>query len=335
MSRATITDIAKELSISPSTVSRALRNHPDISQATKDKVIDTANKFDYFPDTLAQGLKKQRTNTIGIIVPEIQHHFFSSAISGIEDITYSAGFTIMVCQSNEDYEREKLHVRALVSNRIAGLLISLSQSTDDISHFDVLKRRNIPVVFFDRTHEKITDSQVIVDDYKGAYELVCHLIERGYKRIAHLAGPENISIGRNRLNGYRDALTAHGIAIDEKYIVSGGFRQEDGTNGIQKLLQLDTPPDAVFAVNDPVALGAFIVLKEKKLRIPEDIALAGFSNNPFSSIIEPPLTTVDQAAHEIGKTAARLLLDQIESGIVNRKPEIIVHETKLIIRKST
>ncbi len=176
---------------------------------------------------------------------------------------------------------------------------------------------------------------MIVDDYKGAYELVCHLIERGYKRIAHLAGPENISIGRNRMNGYRDALIDHGIAIEEKYIVTGGFRQEDGTSGIEKLLQLDTPPDAVFSVNDPVALGAFIVLREKKLRIPEDIALAGFSNNPLSSIIEPPLTTVDQAAYEIGRSSARLLLNQIEAGAVNQKPEIIVHETKLIIRKST
>ncbi len=148
MSHATIKDIAKVLSISPSTVSRALRDHPDISKETKEKVLKTAKTLDYFPDSLAQGLKSRRTNTIGIIVPEIKHHFFSSAISGIEDVTYNSGFTILVCQSNESIEREKINLKALVSNRIAGLLVSISQTTTDLSHFDVLKKRGIPVVFF-------------------------------------------------------------------------------------------------------------------------------------------------------------------------------------------
>lgn len=335
MSRATLSDIAREIGRSTSTVSRALKNHPDISKATKEKVREIAERLDYFPDTLAQGFKNQRTTTIGIIVPEIQHHFFSSAISGIEELMYNAGFTIMVCQSNEDYEREKLNLRALVSNRVAGLLVSLSETTFDVSHFDILEKRKIPVVFFDRTHKDITATQVVVDDYQGAYELVKHLVERGYKRIAHIAGPENIMIGRERERGYRDALLAHGLAVDESLIVRGGYRRRDGKSGSEKILNLSPAPDAIFAVNDPVALGAFVVLKEKGIRIPEDIALAGFSNNPLSSLIDPPLTTVEQFSYNIGKCAAKLLLEQIEKGCDNVSPVTQIEKTKLIIRKST
>lgn len=335
MSRATITDIAKELGISASTVSRALRDHPDTSLATREKVKATADKLDYFPDSLAQGFKKQRTSTIGIIVPEIQHHFFSSAISGIEEIAYEAGFTIMVCQSAENYEREKLNLRAMISNRVAGLLVSLSQTTENIEHFDVLFKRKIPVVFFDRTHEDLKASKVIVDDYDGSYQMVNHLIQKGYKRIAHIAGPSNVLIGKHREQGYRDALIDHGLPIEEDLIIRGGYRKRDGSRGIKKLLELKILPDAVFCVNDPVAIGAFTVLRQKKIRIPEDVALAGFSNNPLSSLIDPPLTTVDQASYEIGKTAVKILLKQIEKGVDKVKPETIIKKTSLIVRKST
>ncbi len=172
MSRVTIKDIAKELSISPSTVSRALRNHPDINKETKRKVQETAKRLDYFPDSFAQALKSKTSNSIGIIVPEIKHHYFSSAISGIEDVTYNSDFSIMVCQSNEDYKREAVNIRALLSKRIAGLLVSVSQTTKDVSHLDILKKRGIPVVFFDRITDDITHSRVIADDYDGAYKAV-------------------------------------------------------------------------------------------------------------------------------------------------------------------
>ena len=335
MARVTIVDIAKELNISASTVSRALRDHPDISQETKSRVMDTATRLDYFPDSLAQGLKKRRTNTIGIIIPEIEHHFFSAAISGIEDVAYKSDFTIMVCQSNEDYEREVINLRALVSNRIAGLLVSISQTTKDISHFDILKKRGIPVVFFDRTNDLIEHSKVIVDDYQGAFDAVTHLIEKGYKRIAHIRGPADISIGSNRFRGYEDALRKHGRLVLHEYIVDGGFRQEDGSNAMRKLLDLPTRPDAVFAVNDPVAIGAYVVLKENKIKIPEEMALVGFSNNPISALLEPALTTVEQPAYEIGATAAKTLLKQINSEDTNLEPTTQVYKTNLIIRQSS
>ncbi len=335
MSRATIKDIAKVLSISPSTVSRALRDHPDISNETKEKVLNTAKELDYFPDSLAQGLKSRRTNTIGIIVPEIKHHFFSSAISGIEDVTYNSGFTILVCQSNESVEREKLNLKTLVSNRIAGLLVSLSQTTTDASHFKVLKKRGIPVVFFDRTIEGLNASKVIVDDFQGAYDIVSHLIQSGYKRIAHIAGPTNISIGNNRLKGYQKALEDNNIPINSDLIIEGGFRQKDGSSAADKLIELENRPDAIFAVNDPVAIGAFSKIKERGLVIPDEMALVGFSNNPVSALIEPALTTVEQPSHEIGRIAAELLLEKIND---SSKAEDVVEKilkTKLIIRQSS
>lgn len=335
MSRATIVDIAKALNISPSTVSRALRDHPDISKATKSKVLETAQRLDYFPDSLAQGLKKRQTNTIGIIVPEIKHHFFSFAISGIEDVAYNSDYTIMVCQSNEDDNRERLNLRALVSNRIAGLLVSISQKTKDISHFDILRKQKIPVVFFDRCNDQITQSRVIVDDYQGAFDAVSHLAQRGYKKIAHICGPDFISISKDRCQGYKDALQAHGLAIDEHYIVKGGMQQDDGSIAIKKLLKLNPKPDAVFAVNDPVAIGAFIVLKQKKIKIPDEMALVGFSNNPISELLDPALTTVEQPAYDIGKSAATILLDQINAGDHEQEPVVKVLKTNLIIRQSS
>jgi DNA-binding LacI/PurR family transcriptional regulator len=335
MSRVTIKDIARELSISPSTVSRALRNHPDISRETKKRVKSTAKRLDYFPDSLAQGLKGRRTNTIGIIVPEIKHHFFSSAISGIEEVTYKSDFTIMVCQSNENYKRERLNLKALVSNQIAGLLVSISQTTTDVSHFDILKKRGIPVVFFDRINENITESKVIVDDYEGAYKAVSHLIERGYKRIAHIAGPDSISIGRNRFDGYKNALTDNGRSFEEQLVIRGGFKQQDGIDAMKKLLNTKPRPDAVFAVNDPVAIGAFSIIKENNIKIPSQIALVGFSNNPISALIDPALTTVEQSSYEIGKTAATLLLKQIKDGSKSIKSVTKILKTMLIIRKSS
>lgn len=335
MSRTTIVDIAKLLKISPSTVSRALRDHPDISKSTKKLVTETAERLDYYPDSMAQGLKKRRSNTIGIIVPEIKHHFFSFAIGGIEEIAYSAGYTIMVCQSNEDYEREVINLRALVSNRVAGLLVSLAQNTKDISHFDILQKRKIPMVFFDRTHELITQNQVIVDDYRGAFDAVSHLIKQGYKKIAHIRGPENISIGRERCRGYKDALKKHGFEINKNLIVEGGFQQDAGSIAVKKLLEMSEKPDAIFAVNDPVAIGAYIVLKERKLKIPQQMALVGFSNNPVSALLEPPLTTVEQPAYEIGKTAVEILLEQIENDDKKIKPVKKILKTNLIIRQSS
>lgn len=330
----TIKDIAKQLNISPSTVSRALRNHPDISPETKKAVNDLAKELDYHPDSVAQSLQKRRTNLIGVIVPEIKHNFFSAAISGIEKVAYRAGYAIIVSQSNENYEREVVNVRALMSNRVAGLLISISQNTIDSEHFRLLERQNTPFVFFDRVCEDVSASKVMVDDFAGAYTATEHLINKGYQRIAHLAGPKHISISKKRLDGYKSALKRSNMLYDERLVVYGGLNEEDGRLGFQQLLQLKKMPDAIFAVNDPVAIGAFEKIKEHGLRIPKDIALVGFSNNPISALVDPSLTTVEQPAYEVGKRAAMLLIEQINSGD-NFVPREEVLKTKLIVRNST
>ena len=331
----TIKDIARQLRLSPSTVSRALRDHPDISRPTKNRVVSLAQELDYHPDTIAQSLQTKKTKTIGVIVPEIKQPFFASVINGIEEVAYAAGYTIMVCQSNETYDREVLYTRTLLSHRVAGLLVSLSQTTRNLDHFKILQRRGVSIVFFDRVSEDIEASKVVVDDYNGAFAVVEHLAEAGYKRIAHLAGPRNLSISKYRLKGYQDALNKHNLPHDEKLIVYGGLDDTDGVVGFQKLFNLKPMPDAVFAVNDPVATGAFVSIKELGLKIPDDIALAGFSNTHVSSLLDPPLTTVEQPSFEIGKTAAHILIEQIITDDQNFVPESIVLKTHLIVRGST
>lgn len=252
-----------------------------------------------------------RTNTIGVIVPEIKHDFFPTALDGIEDVTYKAGYTIIVCKSNESYGREVLNTRALASNRIAGLIVSISQDTQNVEHFKNLINQNIPIVFFDRACNEIESSKVLVDDYEGAVSAVNHLIEKGYKRIAHIAGPKHLSISQSRLNGYISTLNANGLPIIESYIIPGGLHRIDGRSAVKKLKSLPEMPDAIFAVNGPVQLGAYTQIKEYGFRIPQDIALIGFSDDPMSSLVDPPLSTVGQPAYEMGVAAANLLLEEI------------------------
>ncbi len=294
-----------------------------------------AEELDYHPNSIAQSLQKRSSRTIGVIVPAIKHYFFAAVISGIEDVFYEAGYTITVCQSNENYEREVINTRALVSNRVAGLLISISQTTRKSDHFKMLQRRGIPFVFFDRACEDINVDKVVVNDYEGAFKAVEHLILRGYKRIAHLAGPKHISISKDRFRGYLDALKKYNRPFEEELLVCGGFNEEDGILGFQKLRQMKKLPDAIFAVNDPVAMGAFMQIKEMGLKIPDDIALVGFSDIPGVSLLDPPLTTVAQPQYQIGQVAAKMLLQQIDHGPESDVPQIEILKTKLIVRKST
>ena len=309
----TLKDIAHKLGISASTVSRALRNHPAIKAETIELVKKEAAKLEYFPDGVARSLQNKSTKTIGVIVPEIRHDFFSSAIDGIEDRAYQAGYTIIVCKSNEDYDREVLNSRTLVSHRVAGIIASVAQSTKDGQHFMAIKKRGIPVVLFDRIIEGIGVSRVIVDDYVGAYKATQHLIEVGFKRIAHLAGPQNLKISGERLRGYRAALENFNIAYSEELVVYVELDEEHGALGMLKLLKLKKRPDAVVAVNDPVAVGAHREIRSHGFRIPQDIGITGFSNNPITEMIEPQLTTVDQHGYKMGQEAADLLLKEISS----------------------
>jgi DNA-binding LacI/PurR family transcriptional regulator len=331
----TITDIARKLGISTSTVSRALNNHPDISDETKIKVRVIAQQMNYSPNPIARSLKKNTTCTIGIIVPEIMHDFFSSAISGIEEVAYRSGFTIIVSQSNESFEREVINTTALMNHRVAGLIVSISQQTRSGEHFQLLIDRNIPLVFFDRVYGKIHANKVVIDDEKSAYIAVKHLIDRGYKNIAHFTGPEELDICKKRLMGYKKAIENSGIKLDEKLIIYGGLHETDGYKSMEILLNKNFVNGAVFCINDPVAIGAFQKIKEAGFRIPQDFGLVGFSNNKITSLIDPPLTTVDQPSFEMGKKAAEILIDLIENPGRQSEPETVVLNTNLIIRGST
>lgn len=349
MRQTTIKDLAKHLGLSVSTVSRALRDHPDIAGKTKKRVANAARQFDYQPNTLAQSLQSKTSRTIGIIVPEIRHDFFASAISAIEKVANEAGYFVIISQTGESYQHEVLNARALMEHRVAGMVVSISQETEDFEHFRSVMRRGVPVVFFDRAPEELEASKVVVDDRHGAHQATTHLIERGYKRIAHIAGPKNISIGRERLRGYREALTDKGMEYDPALVIDAGFMERDGAKAMRELLEKAPGVDAVFCANDPVAIGAFRYLREKGIAIPGQVALVGFSNNPVTGLIDPALTTVDQPTLAMGETAAQLLLEQIRAGrqaserereegrenTVKVVPETRVLGTELIVRQSS
>lgn len=335
MAQFTIKDLARELGISPSTVSRALRDHPDISNATKERVTATARKYNYQPNLLAQSLQKKRSNTIGVIVPEIRHDFFSTCISGIEEVAYENGFIIMVCQSNETLEREIINTQALVSNRVAGLLIAVSSETTTHEHLQGVLNQNVPLVQFDRVVEELPTSKVVVDDYKAAYGAVTHLIESGYKRIGHMAGQDGIALNSHRFEGYLDALRDHGLRYLEQFHLHGGYREEDGRKGAARYLAMHELPDAILAINDPVAVGLFAEFKKAGVRIPEEVALVGFSDTPAAALIDPALTTVYQPAFEMGRTAAELLMKHFDEEDATVAPETVVLDTELLIRGSS
>lgn len=332
----TIKDIAKSLNISPSTVSRALKDHPDISPATKKAVRKLAKELDYQPNSIALSLRKSKSFTIGIVIPQIVHHFFSTVISGIEDVAYDAGYHVMICQSNESYEREVLNTQALLASRVDGMLVSVSHETNDVKHFESIIKRGIPVVFFDRVVSSLNTSSVEVDDFGGAYRAVEYLLKSGCRRIAHLAGPENLLNSQNRLRGYKKALDDYGVAKNYENIITSGLTIEEGKKACTQLIEQGPLPDAIFAANDPLAIGAMQVLKEKNISIPDQVSVVGFSNEPLTSLIEPPMTTVEQPGFEMGQMATRLLLQEIDNKNEDQlKPEKKELKAELVIRKST
>lgn len=330
----TIKDIASELGISVSTVSRALNNHPDINIETKQSVSNLAKKLGYRPNIMAKNLKSRQSNQLGVIVPEIRHDFFANAISGIEEVAYQKGYTVIVSQSNEDIKREEINLNSMYMNRVAGILVSISQTTNTSSHFQKLLDDNVKMVFFDRVCEDLDVYKVIIDDFESSYNAVKYLIEKGYKKIAHFAGPQNLGICIKRKAGYEKAMADFNLT-NEITVIEGGMHENDGVAGAEKLITENKISEAIFAVNDPVAVGAFKRLKEENISIPGQVGIMGFSNNPITEIIDPALTTIAQPTIEMGKRAAGLLIDQIEGKTINLLNKTLILDTELIIRKST
>ncbi|MEM8894541.1 MAG: LacI family DNA-binding transcriptional regulator [Bacteroidota bacterium] len=332
----TIKDIARELDISPSTVSRALKGYDTISEKTRKAVQELADKYDYQPNSIALSLRQQRSHTIGVIIPEIVHFFFSTVISGIEDIAYKAGYNVIISQSNESVEREISDTKALLRSRVDGLLISLSRETHNYDHLKELHDRGVPMVFFDRICPEIDTNRVVVDDRNGSKEGVQHLIDVGCRRIAHLMGPPDLMITKNRLEGYKDALLNKGVSYDETLVViCDDGTVEQAIECTKALLNLPQPPDAIFANNDVSAMGAVKAVYECGLSVPEDVAVLGFSDWQFASLVRPSLTSIHQPGFQIGQAAARLFIEQIESNDSFVEPKTEVLKTELVIREST
>jgi len=330
----TIKDLARELKISPSTVSRALKNHPDISEETKRAVNELAKRLNYQPNAVALSLKQQRSNTIGVIIPEIVHYFFSSVISGIEDVAYDAGFNVIICQSNERYEHEVANAKTLLASRVDGILVSISKETEDFKHLYNLLDNNIPMVFYDRIVPGLFADQVIVDDLDAAYRATRHLVDNGRKRIAHFAGPQKLLIGQYRKEGYLKALREAYIDIDNDLILEADSF-ERARLAILKLINSQTEFDGLFAVNDLTAIGAMQTLQKQGIKIPNDVAIVGFSDGRFSGITDPTLTSVDQHGYEMGTVATEMLLKRITSVDKDFPFETKVLNANLIVRGSS
>lgn len=331
----TIIDLARTLNVSKSTVSRALRGHNDISPDTRKAILDLAKDLDYQPNLLAHGLAKSKSLTVGIIVPEFVNSFFPYVILGAQEIANPKGYHVLICQSNESLATEIENTKVLMGSRVDGILASLTAETKDVEHFRKFEKAGIPVVYFNRICDDISASHVTVDDYEGAFQGVEHLIDNGCRRIAHIAGPQNLLISRNRLRGYVDALKKHGLPLDESLIASTNLSRDGAIQAAQYLLSLNDIPDGIFCLNDPTAIAGMLVAKSNGLRIPDDVAFVGFSDEPAAALIEPGLTTLAQPMNEIGRVSISILFDQMSLPFDEVQPVTKVLQTQLIVRGSS
>ncbi|OON66222.1 LacI family DNA-binding transcriptional regulator [Hymenobacter sp. CRA2] len=333
--RVSIADLAAELGLSTSTISRALNNAVDVSDATKAQVWALAEKLGYQPNTLAAALRRGRSNLLGVIVPHITGAFFPAIVHGIEDVASKAGYNVLICQSNEDVAQEQKHIDALLQAQVDGVLVSMSNTTRELTHFEKVRKHGVPLVFFDRMPELPGSSGVVVDDYRGAYQVMEHLISQGCRRIAHLAGPLHLNTTYNRYRAYHDALLAHQLPHDTRLVYQlPDSSVEAGMAAMRELLRLQPRPDAVFSAYDFPAGGALQLLEEAALRVPTDVALAGFSNEPFTTMIRPQLTSVDQRGQQLGEIAVQLFL-QLQKRTENFAGQRIVLKPHLIVRESS
>ncbi|NJO90667.1 MAG: LacI family transcriptional regulator [Chloroflexia bacterium] len=331
----TIKDIAKLLGISKSTVSRALKDHPDISQKTKDAVLQLAESLHYRPNAIAMSLRHKKSKVIGLIIPQISYFFFPSVAEGIETEVYKHGYKLMILSSNEKYEREVEACNILLSNNVEGVLASVSRKTNDFNHFQDIIDSEIPIVFFDRVPDNIEADMVLVDDIDGAYKATKHLIEIGKKRIAICIGNPNLLISKNRLQGYQKACKEFKPSVEEQFIISCET-PEEAERETNRLINGKNPPDGILAISDLTMSGIMKAIYKNDLKIPEEIAVIGFCEEPFCTMYKPPVSTIKPMGFEIGNTAAKMLFKRIsEEGQEKSQAQRIDLISEMIIRAST
>ncbi|UGU14518.1 LacI family transcriptional regulator [Sinomicrobium kalidii] len=332
----TIYDIAKKLKYSPSTISRALNDHESISKKTIGAIKKAAKEMGYHPNSLAASLRNNRSKTIGIMISRINRPFISSLISGIEEYARKSGYNVIISQSNDKYENEVVNAQTQYNSRISGLIVSLSMETRKLDHLQQFMDQGIPIVFVDRVPDELDVHKVIIDNYAAGYKATQHLIEQGCKRIAHFAGAQHRNVYRERKKGYMDAMKDHNIPLDDKLII--GFKTlsfEEGEKVTRKLLDLPEPPDGIFSANDTAAVSAILHAKKRGVKIPEELAIIGFNNDPIASIVEPGLSTITHPAIKMGELSAQRILQHAKEDYDSTITEITVLPTELLIRDSS
>lgn len=331
----TIYDIARQLDLSAATVSRGLKDHPAINKHTKKKIADLAHKLGYRTNNFASNLRKQRTNTIGVIVHELRSQFITSVLAGIEKVTTEANYDLIIAHSSETFTKEAANALNLFHKRVDGVIASLAFDTENLAHFEPFERKGIPVIFFDRVFEEREGTKVVINNMKAGYDATKHLIEQGCKRIAHITANLKRNVYAERLRGYQLALAENGLKYSDKQVVVDDLSEEASIRSAKKIMAMKPMPDGIFITNDFCAAICILTLKEAGIRVPEDIAIVGFNNDVISKIIEPKLTTINYPGIEIGEIVARNLINHLQGNSNIKLTNTIIIKSELIVRESS
>ncbi|MEO9570281.1 MAG: LacI family DNA-binding transcriptional regulator [Polaribacter sp.] len=333
--KTTIKDIANVLNISPAAVSKALHNDSRISEKTKIAVRQVAKNLNYQPNHLASALRSGKSKLVGVIVPRTNSNFFSSVIQNLEEVLNKEGYSIIITQSNESYKKECNSIDSLLYSQVDGIIASMANETIDLSYFEKIKSKGIPLVLFDRGENDLNVDYIGIDDYNSSHIIVQHLVDQGCKRIAHIGGFKRTRIFNNRIKGYIDALKINNLPLNDELLIESNLTIDSGREKMKELLLLENRPDAVYVAGDYAALGALQVLKEQNINIPNEIALVGFGNEPFSSLVTPSLTSIEQHSGIIGREAALAFLNHAKKDVVKQTLTKKILDVKLLVRDSS
>jgi LacI family transcriptional regulator len=333
--RTTIKDIANVLNISPAAVSKAMHDDSRISTKTKEAVKRVAKELNYQPNHLASALRKGKSNLVGVIVPRTNSNFFSSVVEQMEEVLNKAGYNIIITQSNESFEKECKSIDTLLFTQVDGIIASMANETVDLSYYEKIKSKGIPLILFDRGENDLNVDYVGINDYDSSHMIIEHLISKGCKRIAHIGGYRRTRIFNNRIRGYIDAIKKNNLPFEDSLLIESDLTLEDGRRKMIALLKLKNRPDAIYIASDHAALGALQVLNEHKIKVPEDIKLVGFGNEPFTSLVTPTITSIDQHSSQIGKLAAQTFLERIKNASTEQVLNKIILDAELIVRDSS
>ncbi len=333
--KATIKDIANVLNISPAAVSKALHNDSRISEKTKKAVRQVAKNLNYQPNHLASALRLGKSNLVGVIVPRTNSNFFSSVIQNIEEVLNKEGYNIIITQSNESYKKECDNIDTLLFTQVDGIIASMANETVDLDYYEKVKSKGIPLILFDRGENDLNVDYIGINDYDSSHMIIEHLVNQGCKRIAHIGGFKRTRIYNNRIKGYTDAIKKHNLPLDDELLIESSLTIKDGRNKMLQLLNLNKRPDAVYVAGDYAALGALQVLNENNIKIPEDIALVGFGDEPFTAMVTPTISSINQHSAEIGRLAALTFLEHAKKDVITQSLNKKILDAELIVRDSS